>query len=245
MRCWLAFQQANNSQSTPRPRDATTVSAPGPNADRVLIFGSGPAVGWGVLTHELALPGSLARALTRKTGRGTEIELVADMRITVKNAVPILDALDISRFDVIVVVLGANDALRMMPLSTWHDRLFAVLSCLSQRSSGPTRMFVTGIPPIESVPGFRTRVGTIVATHALQVNTVTARLCMSTANATYVPLPGVNPAYAVGTRDGRTYRQWADTIADVVAPQLDDVRLRTRTRTSDAPVPPSTDSPLN
>ncbi|MEO7017715.1 MAG: SGNH/GDSL hydrolase family protein [Leifsonia sp.] len=230
MRCWLVYQQATNNQTTPRPRDSTTVSAPGANADRVLIFGSGPAVGWGVLTHELALPGALARALTHKTGRGTEIELVADMRITVRNAATILGSIDSSRFDAIVIVLGANDAVRMIPLSIWHDRLVAVLDHLGQKSARPSRTFVTGMPPIESVPGFKTRVGTIVAAHAAQMNTVTAELCTSSAETKYVPLPAVGPTNDLGIRNGQTYRLWADTIADIVAPQLDIVRLRTETR---------------
>jgi hypothetical protein len=86
------------------------------------------------------------------------------------------------------------------------------------------------MPPIESVPGFKTRVGTIVAAHAAQMNTVTAGLCVSSAETTYVPLPAVGPTNDLGMRDGRTYRLWADTIADVVSPQLDSIRLRTETR---------------
>jgi lysophospholipase L1-like esterase len=234
MRCWLAYQQADNNQWSPRPRDATTISTAGPDPDRVLIFGSGPAVGWGVLTNEIALPGSLARALTRRTRCGTQIELVADMRITVINALPMLRAIDTSRFDVIVLVLGANDAAKLMPLQTWQSRLFAVLSALHQKSSSPSRIFVTGIPPIDSVPGFKSRVGMIVAAHARQMNTITARMCNSALNATYVPLSTVEPTNALGVRDGQTYRKWADAIADVIAPQLDQVRSRKRTGTFDA-----------
>jgi hypothetical protein len=128
MRVWLAFQQANNNQSTPRPRDATTISITGLEPYRVLIFGSGPAVGWGVVTNEIALPGSLARALSRRTGRGTTVELVADMGITARNALPILCKIDVSRFDAIVFILGANDAVRLIPLAKWQNRRSEVLS---------------------------------------------------------------------------------------------------------------------
>ncbi len=236
MRCWLVYQQINNG--SPRPRDAPEVFVAGPDPDRVLIFGSGPAVGWGVLTNEIALPGSLARALSRRTGRGTAIELVADMRITVGNALPVLRGIDTSRFDVIVVVLGANDAVTLMPLRKWCERFFALLSGLDQKTSGRSRTFVTGIPPIQTIPGFASRLGRIVAAHALQMNDVTARLCGRPLNATYVPLPPVEPTNELGVRDGQTYRKWADDIADIIAPQLDDLRLRRGTRTLDAP--PST-----
>jgi lysophospholipase L1-like esterase len=221
-RCWLAMQQTRN-QSAPRPSDAPEAYVPGPDADRVLIFGSGPAVGWGVLTNEIALPGSLARALSLRTGRGTEVELVADMRITVGNALPTLRAIDTSQFDVIVVVLGANDAVKLLPLPTWREQLSAVLSSLDQKTSGQSRTFVTAIPPVETIPGFASRLGRIVAAHALQMNEVTARLCDSS-NATFVPLPAVEPTNALGVRDGQTYRKWAATIADIMVPQLDELK---------------------
>jgi lysophospholipase L1-like esterase len=221
MRVWLARQQAHNNQWTPRPRDATTTSTTGPEPYRVLIFGSGPAVGWGVLSNEIALPGSLARALTRRTGRGTVVELVADMGITASNALPILRKIDISRFDAIVFILGANDAVRLITPVKWQNRLSEVLSYLSQRSSPTLRTFVTGIPPIESVPGFETRIGMIVAAHARQMNDITARVCNSALSETYVPLAAVEPENALRVRDGRTYQKWADDIADIIAQQLD------------------------
>lgn len=220
-RCWLAEQQANSQ--APRPSDAPEAFAAGPGADRVLIFGSGPAVGWGVLSNEIALPGSLARALRGRTGRGTKVELIADMRITVSNALPILLSIDLTRFDAILIVLGANDAVRLMSLHAWRDRFVAVLSGIHQNASGQPRTFVTGIPPIETVPGFQTRFGKIVATHALQMNSVTARLC-GTVNATYIPLPAVEPENELGVRDGQTYRKWADAIADIITAQLDDLK---------------------
>ena len=102
-RCLLALQQTTDLPA-PRPYDEPQAYVEGPDLNRVLIFGSGPAVGWGVLTHEIALPGSLARALKLRTGRGVRIELIADTRITVRTALPILRTMDLSEFDEVVVV---------------------------------------------------------------------------------------------------------------------------------------------
>lgn len=234
-RCWLAYQRANNQAA--RPSDAPEAFAVGPDADQVLIFGSGPAVGWGVLTNDIALPGSVARALHGRTRRGTKVELVADMRITVSNALPMLLAIDLSRFDVIVVVLGGNDAVRLMPLRTWRKRFVKVLGGVHQKSLGLPRAFVTGIPPIDFVPGFESRLMKIIAAHALQMNTATARFC-GTVNATYIPLPAIEPENELGVRDGQTYRKWADSIADIIAPHLDDLKARPRTKSPGAPNPP-------
>jgi hypothetical protein len=220
-RCWLVLQQTEN-QSAPRPRDAAEAAAVGTDPDRILIFGSGPAVGWAVLTHAIALPGSLARALTLRTGRGTKVELIADMRITVSNAGPMLKAADMSRFDAVVIVLGTNDAIRLMPLSIWRERFLAVLDSLDQTSGRP-QTFVTGIPPVQTIPGYTSRLGRFVSAHVRQMNEATLCLCESS-NATYVSLPSVEPTNALGVRDARTYRKWADTIAEVIAPQLNKSR---------------------
>jgi lysophospholipase L1-like esterase len=153
------------------------------------------------------------------------VELVADMRIAVSNALPLLLAIDMSRFDAIVIVLGGNDAVRLMSLRIWRKRFVAVLRGVHEKSLGLPRTFVTGVPPIDFVPGFETRLGKIIGAHAMEMNSATARLC-GTVNATYIPLPGIEPENELGVRDGQTYRKWADAIADIIAPQLDDLKAR-------------------
>jgi lysophospholipase L1-like esterase len=222
--CWLRTQQTKN-QTAPRPHDAPGAIEAGPNPDRVLIIGSGPALGWGVLTHAIALPGSLARALTLRTGRGTNVELIADMQITVSNAASMLEAIDRSRFDVVVVVLGTNDAIRLMPLAVWRERFLAVLDSFDQAAGRP-HIVVAGIPPGQTILGYASRLGKFVSTYAVKMNEVTAQLCESS-NATFVPLPSVVAKNALGVRDARTYGKWGDSIADAIAAQLENSSWRT------------------
>lgn len=223
MRVWLLIQQYN-SQTIPRPLDAPRACIAGFSTDRVLIFGSGPAVGWGVISHEIALPGSFARALSSRSGRGADVEAVAGMRINAANALSALRRVDVDLYDVIVVVLGANDAVPLTPLPKWQARLSELLSHLGENSSPAAQIFVTGVPPIRSVPGFGTRLGSIAQDHAARMNLVTAELCESSPRATFVPLPAVEELPSARYRDGRTYRHWANVIAEVVAPQLHSVR---------------------
>ena len=60
----------------PRPTDATIAHASGNNPDRMLLLGSGPAMGYGVLSHDLALPGQLARQISAASGRGVTVDVV-------------------------------------------------------------------------------------------------------------------------------------------------------------------------
>jgi hypothetical protein len=50
----------------PRPGGRSQVHSAGVDPDRVLLMGSGMAVGWGVTSHDVGLGGALARALTAR-----------------------------------------------------------------------------------------------------------------------------------------------------------------------------------
>ena len=196
----------------------------GPSSTRVLIFGSGPAVGWGVTSHELALPGALARTLASRSGRGADVEVIADMRITVRNALSILRGIDIEPYSVIVIVLGANDAVTPTSATRWRSRLSEVLAHLAENTSRSAQLFVTGVPPIRSVPGFDSRFGAVAEEHATLLNRESAELCASRKAAAFVPLPAVDGRSANRYGDGRTYRQWATAIAEIIAPSLHSAR---------------------
>lgn len=219
MRAWLASQQFD-SQSIPQPTDAPHARTDGLGCDRALILGSGPAVGWGVTSHEIALPGAFARALSSHTRHGTEVDLVADMRIDIGNVLKTFRRVALDRYDVIVLVLGANDAVSLTSLQRWRARLSATLALVEESTPSSTRIFVTGVPPLRSVPGFRSRLGTIAEDHGTRMNRITAELCESFARTSYVALSGIGELSQSGFGDGRTYRTWAGEIADVVAPRL-------------------------
>lgn len=67
-------------------------------------------MGWGVTTHELGLPGALARAVSAGTNRGCDIDLVAQKEMNAENAHLAAQDRNLERYDGIVVTLGVNDA---------------------------------------------------------------------------------------------------------------------------------------
>ena len=54
LRVWAAVSE-RAFEAIPRPADAPQAHSAGIDSDRVLLLGSGPAVGWGVFSHDLAL----------------------------------------------------------------------------------------------------------------------------------------------------------------------------------------------
>lgn len=217
MRLWRRMLRSNYA-SGPSPIDASSVHAPGTDSDRVLVVGSGIAVGWGVLSQDMALAGHLARALSARTGRGTDVDVVVDPSLTARNTPPHLASIVLERYDAVVVVLGTIEAFEFAPVGSWRGELGALLNQLLAAVS--IDVVVTGVPSLEALDTFATRLGRVAARHARRYNQATAELCAGKSRSTYVEL-----SPALGGSDGAShavenYRTWAREIADATAPLL-------------------------
>ena len=219
LQIWAAVQDSRGSV-IPRPTDAPHSHAGGPAADRVLIFGAGPAAGWGVLSHDLALPGALARALSARTGRGADVDVVSDSTLMISTAIARLEPLKLWRYDAIVIILGINDALRLTSPKRWEQRLRALLASLHAATSRDTRVFIVGVQPIRSIPLYDDMFGSIAAAHAERFNAISCRVCTADDRAAFIPLP---PALRELTRYRRmeAYQVWGTVLADGMAMVID------------------------
>lgn len=218
MRVWAAAAGAGLG-NVPRPTDAPHAHSPGTDSDRILIFGSGPAVGWGVLSHDLALPGSLARALSARSSRGADVDVVFNRQTTAHSAAQEIGGLPLRRYDAIVVTLGGNDALTLTSVRAWRRDLGDLLRLLEETSARSTRIFMLGIPPIRSVPAFDSPLGSVAERHATVLNQEAADLCQTLPRTSFVPLRVPVPVPGTSADRFRTaadYRQWAGLVADAM-----------------------------
>jgi hypothetical protein len=200
-----------------RPVDAPQAHAPGGDPDRVLVFGSGPAVGWGVRTHELALPGQLARQLSAATGRGSDVDLLASPFLPIAAAADALQDRRLWRYDTVVVAVGSDDAVRFLPLDEWERKLSALLRLLLSSSSASTRIVVTGVPPVTGMPRFASPLAGAMDFHARRMNRVTRRVCQSLPRLFYVGLPAPAPGFADRPRGcAEAYEEWARLLVPEV-----------------------------
>jgi hypothetical protein len=83
------------------------------------LFGGGPAVGYGVLSHDLALAGNLARGLTEATGHGIDIDVVAQVDLRCREMPTLLAEVDLEQFDIVVFSVGVQDVLDFYPVDEW------------------------------------------------------------------------------------------------------------------------------
>ncbi|TFC66592.1 GAF domain-containing protein [Cryobacterium sp. TMT2-4] len=205
----------------PRPRDTPQAHSPGTDSDRVLLFGSGPAVGWGVLSHDVALPGSLARALSTRTGRGTDVDVIPNPLVTIRTSQAERDGLGLWRYDAVVVSLGTTDAVTLLSALVWQRELSALLDRIRHESSLGTRIFVLGVQPIRSIAAFDSGLGSVAEKHARSLDEASAAICAGQERRCFVPMAATLASTPGRVRTAAQYVQWANLLADKMAPPLD------------------------
>lgn len=218
MRVWRAGVKAALVQ-IPRPLDDPHASATGQNSDRILLFGAGLSVGWGVSTHDLALPGFLARALTGLTGRGTDVDIVVHPDILLRGALNRLNAIPLWRYDAIVIVLGINEALQIAPLKAWQRDLSALVAALGETVAG-IPVVIAGIQEIRSIPVYDSFLGGVADIHAAALNRASAQICAEAAHVIFVPLPSFASPSSGRHRSPDKYAESARAVAAAMLPAL-------------------------
>ncbi|MFT4123733.1 MAG: GAF domain-containing protein [Microbacteriaceae bacterium] len=204
----------------PRPRDSTRVRVPGPDPDRVLLFGSGPLAGYGVLSHERALPGQLARQLAAATGRGARVDAVIDTAIVARDVLARLSGLELWNYDAIVLGIGGNDALLRTAAADWRRSLETLLERLDDTVPSGTGIHLLAVPPVSSVDVRPGLAGRLSDAHAIRLNAETRRVAVRHPQATYVPFSPLVKAEFDGRGMESAYRQWAGVIAAPLIRQL-------------------------
>jgi len=215
MRAWTADVD-RRFRGVPLPLDAPQAHSPGIDSDRILIVGGGSAVGWGVLSHTLALPGALARALTAQSGRGAYVDVSADSHMTVANAESWIEFDRLWRYDTIVLTLGFRDAGRLTPTRVWRRDLTALLQRILAASSVDTQVFVAGITPFASLAAFRTVLGAVAGRHAAALNTVSAAVCAATERVSYVAIPAAPERASGRFRSATDYELTAGVLVEAM-----------------------------
>lgn len=214
MRFWLAHVAAVRSRLV-RPQDGRQAFVAGRRPFRVLLVGSGPVMGWGVGSHDLALPGALARALAASTGRGAVVDVMPHPSAGVRRLRRMIRAVEPGRYDAIVLSGAVADAVRLAEPGAWRIRLQALLA---ETAAGGARSAAwLGAQPIRSIRPYDSRLGQVAQDHAERLNRVAREVC-GEAGAAFVPISA--PPRGDRHRTPGDYLHWAREIVDAIAPAL-------------------------
>jgi GAF domain-containing protein len=204
-------------QALVRPADSPQAFVAGRQSLRVLLAGSGPVIGWGVSSHDLALPGALARALAATTGRGVVVDVAAHPSAGVRRVAGMVRAAGASRYDLVILSGTVADTVRMAEPRRWGAHVAALLGEVRAGGDGPVVWL--GAQPIRSLPPYDDGFRDFVQEHAERLNRAAQEACAQT-GATFLPLPASPKPEGGRHRGPADYLFWARCIADALAPAL-------------------------
>jgi GAF domain-containing protein len=217
MRSW-SIAVARNLSFVPRPSDDPRTHASGIDIDRVLVFGGGVAVGWGVSSHDLALPGTLARTLSAQTGRGTDVDVLADPDFMASNAVRNLARVDLPRYDAIVLTLGLRELAQLAQIRNWRRDFDRVLDYLAEGTSA--QIYVLGVRQLTMITAYDALVAPFAARHRSELNQAIAQLSARDERATFIAFDPPQSKERTRYRTTDDYRSIAQLLAARIAPGL-------------------------
>jgi hypothetical protein len=210
-----------NPGNVPMPRDAPGGHAPGPNPQHVFLIGGGISVGWGVMTHQLALAGALARELTARTSRGTDVDARVGPTMGPLSAATVLKRQDLWPYAAVVVTVGTHRAYRLASLKAWKRDLGRVVAQVTTSAPNAVVLF-TGVPPLRSTNAANDIVDAVVNVHAHHMNRITEKVCAG-AGVEFLPLCSRPSDTVAADWNAAAYREIAGLIADRLAIELSNV----------------------
>ena len=217
----LAYLSAATTwYNIPRPTGSTAAHASGTDPLRVLLIGCGPAVGFGVLSHDLALPGGIARQLSADTGRGVDVDLIVDIELTAREAYFRLDETLLSRYDAVIVMLGLFDAMSIAPAAQWRTDMSALLTLLEYEGSPRLRTFVLMVPAMPKIRSLFLLPACIADRHGRTLSAELPLACEGHPRTSLLPFPPAPTAERSRFRGPQSYRAWARAIIAPIAAEL-------------------------
>ena len=214
-----------DQEKIPVPRDAAEVLSGAEDPDRVLLIGNGPTHGWGTVTHELALTGQLGRALTRRTQRPTDTRYVGNELMSLAGVIPWLGDQSLAPYDLVLLVLSMNDAVRLTPAHEYRHDMERLLVKVTSECKPSARIVVAGIQPVASLPHYRGVAARLAQRNADDLNAITRELIGRFDGVQFMELQAPDPEPGRPYGSPQLYADWSEWFADVCAPALDESRL--------------------
>ncbi len=204
----------------PQPAATATVHAPGVNADRILLVGSGGTVGYGVLSHDLGIAGHLARRVSELTGRGTDVDVIGAQGMGPAGAQTVISGARLSRYDVVVLNIGGFEALQLTPRSRWRRKLAALLDSIIAAAPDSLSIVTVGLAALPTLVPIPARFEPFVVSSTDGINDESIALAAARPQVTFLPFAPRRGDF-LATAGSDLYAQWAALMAPTVAMILD------------------------
>lgn len=190
-------------------------------------LGDGASAGVGVLTHDLGLPGYLARNVSVRTGRATDVDIEVSTTMTASSCLAALESSRLSRYDLVILSLGVNESLGFESVEQWATELAHVLHSIGTESTASTEVVVLSITYFSTRALLPRVLSHLVDRRAAQMNARSERVVSEHDRVHFVWFAQGEDIESDGAH---AYERWArgiaPTVADLLAPSWS-VSLRT------------------
>ena len=201
----------------PYPDDPSVVHGSGPDPDRILLLGGALLRGMGIASHELGIPGHLARKLAIRTGHGADVEAYGIPMLTAARVGEELRARQLQRFDAIVLMLGNGEIVTMRPMRLWRRDIREVLAIVAELSADGPPVVIAAVPPFATAVDVSPLLRRHIARAITRLNAETRRACAESGAASFVDFDSAGPPPKVGSRAAVAYELWASVMVEPVA----------------------------
>ncbi len=182
----------------------------------VAVIGESTAAGVGVDSQDDALGARLALALAASRGGRVRWQVAGRTGLTIAKArrelLPELHGAP----EIVVVVFGVNDVLKLTSERTWRCEVDALLRALLAR--GAHHVLFAAAPPLETFSVLPYPLRSVLGVRARFLNALLADVVRARGDASLVQLAGIDPALHLAA-DGfhpsaLGYALWAELLAD-------------------------------
>lgn len=190
----------------------------------LLVVGDSSAVGGYCEDMDAALPPRLAYGVAMRLKRRVRWTARGGAGWTAGKLDNELRREGVPSADVALVLLGVNDAVALTPRASWRRQMSRIVGRLFD--AGARLVVVSGVPPLERLPGLAWPLGPLLGLRGRQLDRVARDLVRPGRSElerelVYAPVPSVDPeAHLAGDgvhASAAGYAWWAACLADVLA----------------------------
>ena len=167
------------------PRSGTVAGAS--ETLKLIAVGESTVAGIGARTHEEALTGQLARALSEQSGRAVDWMVVArsgiNARDTLKDLVPQLAGY---RADVVLIALGVNDSIEFHTSRRWVADIERLIAAV-RAEVGDALVLLSGVPPLDYFPALPSPLSLALGARSAFLGAASVELVKRLKDVVYVP----------------------------------------------------------
>ncbi|WP_394768885.1 hypothetical protein [Lacisediminihabitans sp.] len=205
--------------------DAASGVVAGEDSYRIMTIGEGTAVGLGVRSHEFGAAAQCARRLARAAGSGVYWSSVGFPDGRLRSAPAIASsAATFARVDVVILMIGITDALRLTSRASWRRLIAITVDQLSAHLASDGQVLVAEIPPMDNA-GSISRAARLASGYQARVlNRITREVVATRPRVSSVAFPASlhQELWLPESRDSsyrRMYAEWGAALAAAVTTQ--------------------------